>query len=63
MRTTHRCRYFSAHGRRDIFGALATATIVLQLHDQLKGLATPGDDTDLNLDEKRSPKAFPNMTE
>ena len=38
-------------------GTLATATFILQLHDRLANLATPGDDTlGLNLDEQRLPK-------
>ena len=38
-------------------GTLATATFVLQLHDRLANLATPGDDTlGLSLDEQRLPK-------
>ena len=38
-------------------GTLATAAFILQLHDRLANLATPGDDTlGLTLDEKRLPK-------
>lgn len=38
-------------------GTLATAAFVLQLHDRLANLATPGTDTlGLSLDEQRLPK-------
>ena len=38
-------------------GTLATAAFVLQLHDRLANLATPGADTlGLSLDEKRLPQ-------
>jgi len=38
-------------------GTLATATFVLQLHDRLGNLASPGDDSlGLALDEKRLPQ-------
>jgi len=38
-------------------GTLATAAFVLQLHDRLANLATPGNDAlGLTLDEKRLPK-------
>jgi transcriptional regulator with XRE-family HTH domain len=38
-------------------GTLATATFVLQLHDRLANLASPGDDSlGLSLDEKRLPQ-------
>ncbi|MBP7143415.1 MAG: helix-turn-helix transcriptional regulator [Opitutaceae bacterium] len=38
-------------------GTLATAAFILQLHDRLANLATPGEDTlGLSLDEKRLPK-------
>lgn len=38
-------------------GTLATAAFILQLHDRLANLATPGADTlGLNLDEQRLPK-------
>lgn len=38
-------------------GTLATAAFVLQLHDRLANLATPGNDTlGLSLDEKRLPQ-------
>ncbi len=38
-------------------GTVATAAFVLQLHDRLANLATPGDDTlGLTLDERRLPK-------
>lgn len=38
-------------------GTLATAAFVLQLHDRLANLASPGDDTlGLDLDEQRLPK-------
>ncbi len=38
-------------------GTLATAAFILQLHDRLANLASPGEDTlGLNLDEKRLPK-------
>lgn len=38
-------------------GTLATATFILQLHDRLANLATPGNDPlGLSLDEKRLPQ-------
>jgi len=38
-------------------GTLATAAFILQLHDRLANLASPGDDSlGLNLDEQRLPK-------
>ena len=38
-------------------GTLATAAFILQLHDRLANLATPGSDTlGLSLDEKRLPQ-------
>lgn len=38
-------------------GTVATAAFVLQLHDRLANLASPGDDTlGLSLDEQRLPK-------
>ena len=38
-------------------GTLATATFILQLHDRLANLASPGNDPlGLSLDEKRLPK-------
>lgn len=38
-------------------GTLATAAFILQFHDRLANLASPGDDTlGLNLDENRLPK-------
>jgi hypothetical protein len=38
-------------------GTLATAAFILQLHDRLANLASPGDDAlGLSLDEQRLPK-------